>query len=265
MKCRSRSAIGATTSIFPFDETMARYLRGTRRAELAALAEQHRALLEADAEVEKDPEKFFDRVIEINLSKLEPHLVGPHTPDLARPVSQMAEAIEQEDYPDKISATDVVDGNSVAILCTPTTLVLGANSVSCTATDSAGNEDTKSLTVTVELSYVIRIDPPKGNIRAGSTVPIDFRYLDRVSGQPIDSAGFSPSATWAGFTDSSCMTPNGRSMGSDDAGSSNFRYGFPTWQYSWQTPSDASGSYLRFTVKPPNAPTAQSSICVRIR
>ena len=173
--------------------------------------------------------------------------------------------VNYADYPDKISATDVVDGNSVAILCTPTTLVLGANSVSCTATDSAGNEDTKSLTVTVELSYVIRIDPPKGNIRAGSTVPIDFRYLDRVSGQPIDSAGFSPSATWAGFTDSSCMTPNGRSMGSDDAGSSNFRYGFPTWQYSWQTPSDASGSYLRFTVKPPNAPTKESSICVRIR
>ena len=173
--------------------------------------------------------------------------------------------VDYADYPDKISATDVLDGNSVAILCTPTTLVLGANSVSCTATDSAGNEDTKSLTVTVELSYVIRIDPPKGNIRAGSTVPIDFRYLDRASGQPIDSAGFSPSATWAGYSDSGCMTPNGRSMGSDDAGSSSFRYGFPTWQYSWQTPSDASGSYLLFTVKPPNAPTKESSICVRIR
>ncbi len=95
--------IGATTSIFPFDESMARYLRGTERAALADLAQSHRHLLEADEEVEADPERFFDRVVEIDLSTLEPHLVGPHTPDLARPVSEMADAVRKENYPDEIS------------------------------------------------------------------------------------------------------------------------------------------------------------------
>lgn len=96
--------VGATTSIFPFDETMDRYLRGTSRAELADIAAQNRGLLTADEEVEKAPELFFSRVIEIDLTTLEPHLVGPHTPDLARPVSKMAEAVRSEGYPDNISA-----------------------------------------------------------------------------------------------------------------------------------------------------------------
>jgi aconitate hydratase len=95
--------LGATTSIFPFDEAMARYLRGTDRASLAELSETHRHLLEADPEVEKDPAKYFWKVIEIDLSTLEPHLVGPHTPDLARPVSQVAGAVAREGYPDAIS------------------------------------------------------------------------------------------------------------------------------------------------------------------
>jgi len=95
--------IGATTSIFAFDESMARYLRSTERAELADLAERHGHLFCADAEVATDPEKYYDRVIEIDLSTLEPHLVGPHTPDLARPVSAMAGAVASEDYPDDIS------------------------------------------------------------------------------------------------------------------------------------------------------------------
>ena len=95
--------IGATTSIFAFDESMARYLRGTERAELADLAERHEHLLRADVEIAADPEKYYHRVIEIDLSTLEPHLVGPHTPDLARPVSAMAGAVQSEDYPDAIS------------------------------------------------------------------------------------------------------------------------------------------------------------------
>jgi len=95
--------IGATTSLFPFDESMARYLRATGRAELAELAEQDRGLLRADDEVLADPERYFDRVIEIDLSTLEPHLVGPHTPDLARPISEVARAVEQEGYADAIS------------------------------------------------------------------------------------------------------------------------------------------------------------------
>jgi len=95
--------IGATTSIFAFDDSMARYLRGTERAGLADLAERHGHLLRADAETAQDPEKYYCRVIEIDLSTLEPHLVGPHTPDLARPVSAMAGTVQSEDYPDDIS------------------------------------------------------------------------------------------------------------------------------------------------------------------
>jgi len=95
--------VGATTSVFPFDEAMARYLRGTERGALADLAERHAELLSADDEVEQDPGRFFSRVIDIDLDRLEPHLVGPHTPDLARPVSEMAEAVRREGYPDEIS------------------------------------------------------------------------------------------------------------------------------------------------------------------
>jgi aconitate hydratase len=95
--------LGATTSVFPFDERMETYLRGTDRAALADLACSNAQLLGADPEVERDPESFFERVIEIDLCRLEPHLVGPHTPDLARPVSAMAEAVKEHDYPDPIS------------------------------------------------------------------------------------------------------------------------------------------------------------------
>jgi aconitate hydratase len=95
--------LGATTSIFPFDENMERYLRGTERAALADLARENADLLRPDDEVQKDPATYYARVIEIDLSTLEPHLVGPHTPDLARPVSAMAEAVETESYPDEIS------------------------------------------------------------------------------------------------------------------------------------------------------------------
>ncbi|MGQ0536596.1 MAG: aconitate hydratase [Methanobacteriota archaeon] len=94
---------GATTSIFPFDERMAVFLQATDRRALAALATKYRHLLEADADVEANPEKYFDRVVEIDLSTLEPHLVGPHTPDLARPVSTMKDAIAKERYPVNIS------------------------------------------------------------------------------------------------------------------------------------------------------------------
>ena len=97
--------LGATTSIFPYDARAAIYLRATERGELADLAEQYRHLLEADPEVAQDPEKYFDRVVEIDLSTLEPHVVGPHTPDLARPISELAAAVAKEGYPDAISAT----------------------------------------------------------------------------------------------------------------------------------------------------------------
>ncbi len=80
---------GATTSLFPWDERMAAYLRATGRAELADLAAANADLLAADPEVEREPDRFYDRVIDVDLSALEPHVVGPHTPDLARPVGRL--------------------------------------------------------------------------------------------------------------------------------------------------------------------------------
>jgi len=91
--------LGATTSLFPFDDRMDAYLRATGRAALAELAQAHAPLVGPDPEVEADPKRFFERVIEIDLSKLEPHLVGPHTPDLARPVSEVAAAVRETAAP----------------------------------------------------------------------------------------------------------------------------------------------------------------------
>src|SRR3990170_4853818 len=101
--CNMGAEIGATTSVFPFDEKMSSYLRITKRADVAALAESLADDLCADNEVFKNPEKYFDQVIEINLSTLEPHLNGPFTPDKAWPISQMKDAVKKENYPDKIS------------------------------------------------------------------------------------------------------------------------------------------------------------------
>ncbi len=95
--------LGATCSIFPFDERMDRYMRATNRERLADLAAKHRPLLAADSEVEKAPERFFERVVEIDLSTLEPHVVGPHTPDLARPVSKLAGDARTKKYPERLS------------------------------------------------------------------------------------------------------------------------------------------------------------------
>ncbi len=82
--------LGATTSIFPADERMAKYLRATGRGALVPPAERNQPSLEPDKEVEANPEKYYERVIELDLSKLEPYVVGPHSPDRARPVSQFA-------------------------------------------------------------------------------------------------------------------------------------------------------------------------------
>ncbi|MEK0346645.1 MAG: aconitase family protein, partial [Nitrosopumilus sp.] len=95
--------IGATCSIFPYDERMETYLKYTNRGDIAELANQNKELLVADPEVEENPENFFDKVIEINLSTLEPHIVGPHTPDLARTISKLADDVKSNDYVDEIS------------------------------------------------------------------------------------------------------------------------------------------------------------------
>jgi aconitate hydratase len=96
--------IGATCSLFPYDEAMARYLKATGRAEIAALAEANRDLLAPDPECEADPERHYDQVVRIDLSSLEPHVVGPHTPDLARPVRELAAEARAKGWPLELSA-----------------------------------------------------------------------------------------------------------------------------------------------------------------
>jgi aconitate hydratase len=102
--CNMGAEIGATCSLFPYDHRAAMYLKSTRREELASLADQYAEHLRPDPEVETSPERFYDRVIDIDLDELEPHVVGPHTPDLDRKVSELARIAEGEGYPLDISA-----------------------------------------------------------------------------------------------------------------------------------------------------------------
>jgi aconitate hydratase len=103
--CNMGAEIGATTSLFGFDENMVKYLKATGRVEIADLASTIADYLRADPEVYANPDVYFDQIIEINLSELEPHLNGPFTPDRATPVSQMAAAAETNDWPTKIEVS----------------------------------------------------------------------------------------------------------------------------------------------------------------
>lgn len=100
--CNMGAEIGATTSTFGYDASMERYLRATGRADVADLCAQIAPHLTGDPECYADPETYFDRVIEIDLSTLEPHVNGPYTPDLAWPISEFAKAVKDNDYPQKL-------------------------------------------------------------------------------------------------------------------------------------------------------------------
>ncbi len=100
--CNMGAEVGATTSTFGYDDSMSRYLGATGRADVAKLADGVRQHLTADPEVYANPEKYFDQVVEINLSELEPHLNGPFTPDLATPISKMKEEAARNGWPTKV-------------------------------------------------------------------------------------------------------------------------------------------------------------------
>src|SRR3954463_7560465 len=100
--CNMGAEIGATCSLFAYDEKMAAYLKATDREAVATLADTVREHLRPDAEVYANPEKYYDQLIEINLSELEPHVNGPFTPDLATPISKMAEAVAANGWPDSV-------------------------------------------------------------------------------------------------------------------------------------------------------------------
>ncbi|MFS8082611.1 MAG: aconitate hydratase, partial [Ginsengibacter sp.] len=100
--CNMGAEIGATTSIFGYDKKMGDYLSGTGRKEIADMANKLKKELTGDNEVYANPEKYFDQVIEINLSELEPHINGPFTPDLAWPISKFAEAVKTNNWPETL-------------------------------------------------------------------------------------------------------------------------------------------------------------------
>lgn len=100
--CNMGAEVGATTSIFPFDNHTADYLNATNRKDVAALAEQYKEYLKADDEVLNNPEKYYDKVIEIDLDSLSPYVNGPFTPDAASKVSEMAAKVAENNYPDKV-------------------------------------------------------------------------------------------------------------------------------------------------------------------
>ena len=101
--CNMGAEIGATCSVFPYDLHAALYMKSTGREEIAGLADEYAEHLRGDSEVDADPERVYDRVIEIDLDDLEPHLVGPHTPDLDRSLGELVRVAAEEDYPLDIS------------------------------------------------------------------------------------------------------------------------------------------------------------------
>ena len=101
--CNMGAEVGATTSLFAYDESMERYLKATKRGEVAKLASEIKDTLSPDPEVVENPEIYYDEVIEINLSELEPHINGPFTPDLATPVSLMKENAKENEWPVEVS------------------------------------------------------------------------------------------------------------------------------------------------------------------
>ncbi|MYH63598.1 MAG: aconitate hydratase, partial [Caldilineaceae bacterium SB0675_bin_29] len=101
--CNMGAERGATGDVFPYDERMATYLRAPGRGELVAIAEEYVHLLKSDPEVEEQPEQFYDHIVEIALSTLEPHITGPHSPDRARPISALKDEAEREGFPETVS------------------------------------------------------------------------------------------------------------------------------------------------------------------
>ena len=169
-----------------------------------------------------------------------------------------------------LTISDSVDGD-IEPVCTPPSgseFNWGATTVSCSATDDSGNvSSSAAFSVQVRFPYDIRLIVPKGRAQAGSTIPIDWQYLDRTSGQPVDGSSFAVSVDWRKYSGSNCSGSPGDIMG-DDSGDSDTRYTFSsnTWQFNWQTP-DSAGNYV-VTISPPgtnDGSNTDSSACVVLK
>jgi hypothetical protein len=185
------------------------------------------------------------------------------------------------EYTSGVVASDVADGPITLISCDrdddPDPLLAtdfefsdAPYGITCTAEDSAGNVGTGSFELTILYSYDINLIPPKGRARAGSTVPLDWQYLDQ--GALVNSSAVDVRVAWAKMTNSSCTVPDLGTPGSsgssglgDDSGFSDFRYSASsdTWQFSWQTP-DITGNF-KISVSPSGANVETAWKCIKLR
>ena len=164
--------LGATCSVFPFDERMDTYLRVTGRAALADLAHRNPQLVRCDEDVEAHPESYFHRIVEIDLSQLEPQVVGPHSPDLARPISAMAAEIEEKGYVDQIS-------DSLIGSCTNSSY-----EDMCRAADVAEQARAHGIKVSVPLM----VTPGSEQVRATVERDGQVRSLEAIGGTVLANA-----------------------------------------------------------------------------
>jgi len=157
------------------------------------------------------------------------------------------------------------DPNVIDDGTTATITGYGSWAFACTATDAMGNESLPAMfNITVSFPYGIRIDNVKGRINAGSTVPLDWRYLDPETGLAVDSSTVVPKIEWSGpYQDVTCSSGNTGMGDGEDSGSSDFRYGNLLWQYSWQTPSIPG--YYEVVISPPGHGFPDATRCLRLR
>ena len=177
-------------------------------------------------------------------------------------------------YTDLVSVT-VADAGSpgTTATCVPSSgdeLPWGDTVVTCNANDGFNDADSAEFTVTVRFPYDIKIVQPKRSAKAGSTIPLDWQYLDWSTGAAIDSSDFAVEVIWTKMQDSACLlrdmsSPVGTSGPGDDSGNSDFRYSDSgdSWQYSWQTPEQ--DGYHKVSITPPGPDTENAWKCVRLR
>lgn len=170
--CNMGAEIGATCSIFPYDERMAAYLEKTDRKDVAKLANKIANALRADDDVYKNPEKYYDQIIEINLNELEPHLNGPFTPDRAWPVSKMKEAVVENNFPDKVSVA----------------LIGSCTNSSYEDIDRAANIARQALSKGLKAKSEFKITPGSEQVRATIERDGQLKVLTDLGGQVLANA-----------------------------------------------------------------------------
>jgi uncharacterized protein YjbI with pentapeptide repeats len=168
-----------------------------------------------------------------------------------------------------ISVTDLIDEDlSGAVTCLdtdPTDFAIGQHAIECSVTDSGGNSATTSFILEVIYPYDVVILPLKGNIKAGSTAPLDWYYVETGTSTKVDSSAVAPTVAWFGaFSERTCsLGSDGSGDGAEDSGSSSIRYSSSddTWRLNWQTPG--MPGWFKVVVTPPGSDA--SSVCVRLR